>query len=83
MMDTRTVFVMDRSEPWYPKVVTVTLKWSCPKCGGSRGEPRGHNQCEDGEWFHVNVWDNPCGHTDYYKAVLAEARGENKKRSQN
>ncbi len=75
-MTTRTVTVMDRSQPWYPKAVAVTVEWTCPKCGGPRGEPHGHNQGEDGEWFHVHVWENPCGHMDYYGVVLEEANGK-------
>ncbi len=45
----------------------------CPTCGGPRGEPRWQRQCEDGEWFSAHQWTNPCGHVDYYPAVLREA----------
>lgn len=70
----KEVRVMDRSDPWYPRVAIITVPWVCPKCGGPRGAICGHNQCEDGEWFHVNVWDNPCGHVDYYSTMLMEAK---------
>lgn len=56
-----------------PIVRTVTIPAVCPVCGGPRGEVQGHNACEDGEYFHINVWFNDCGHVDLYDAVLVEA----------
>jgi len=53
---------------------TVTIAASCPRCGGPRGKPRVVRGCEDGEYYWVHTWDNPCGHVDDYPAVLAEAR---------
>lgn len=55
---------------YYP--VEVKIAETCPKCGGKRGEPRGYNFVEDGQAFHVNKWDNPCGHIDFYENVLIE-----------
>jgi hypothetical protein len=52
---------------------TVEIADACPQCGGARGEIRGYNGCEDGDYYHVNVWNNACGHVDYYEAVIAEA----------
>ena len=78
-----TVRVFDRaaeSASWghpgggRPIVRTVTISAVCPRCGGPRGEVRGLNTCDDGEYYYVNVWDNPCGHVDSYAAILAEAR---------
>lgn len=80
---TMTVIVRDRKTegaywgsngPWSPVLKTVTIDAICPQCGGPRGEISGMNQFEDGVSFHVNVWKNPCGHIDYYPAVLAEAK---------
>ena len=51
----------------------VEIADTCPTCGGPRGEPRGLNQCDDGAYYWVQVWDNPCGHRDMYVDVLAEA----------
>ena len=74
-----TVTVRDRlSESWGSgrgAVVTrkVTISAYCPKCGQQRGEPKGMNLCDDGEWYWVQAWVNPCGHVDYYTDVLAEA----------
>lgn len=79
---TMTVIVRDhqtekawwgRGGPWSPVLRTVTIDAVCPQCGGPRGEVRGHNQYEDGVSFHVNVWNNPCGHIDYYGEVILEA----------
>lgn len=56
---------------YYP--VTVEIGDACPKCGGPRGRPYPHRFCDDGEWFDVNTWDNPCGHLDLYRDVLVEA----------
>lgn len=78
--DTITVRVADRST-WgsslpYPRIVTVTIAATCPRCGGPRGVDtiRGHRFHEDGEWYVVDRWSNPCGHVDMYDAVLREAR---------
>jgi hypothetical protein len=68
-----TVTVMFR-DGWTRYPVAVEIAGTCPVCGGPRGEPRGHNFYEDGDTFHVNVWDNPCGHVDRYPDVIAEAR---------
>jgi hypothetical protein len=62
------------SGPFTPIIRTVQISSNCPACGARRGEIRGDNGCEDGAYYHVNVWDNPCGHIDYYPAVLREAR---------
>jgi hypothetical protein len=56
-----------------PALRTVEIADTCPQCGGPRGEVRGYNGCEDGAYYHVNVWTNSCGHIDDYEAVLAEA----------
>lgn len=54
-------------------VRSVTIADTCPVCGGPRGTARNANQCDDGEFYSVDVWDNPCGHIDHYNAVLNEA----------
>lgn len=78
--ETMTVTVRDRSaeSPWgsgmtNPRTRTVTISALCPRCGGRRGEPRGLNQHDDGAWYWVQVWDNPCGHVDMYTDVVREA----------
>ena len=64
------------SGPINPCVVTVEIADNCPVpgCGAKRGEPRHLRQCDDGAWYSVQVWDNPCGHVDMYEAVVREAK---------
>lgn len=78
-VDTMTVTVRDRGSesPWgsgpvTPRPVRVSSAY-CPQCGQRRGEPRDLNQCDDGAYYWVQIWTNPCGHIDHYKAVIAEA----------
>lgn len=80
MSETMTVTVRDRSaeRPWgsgltNPVVREVTISAFCPVCGERRGEPSGLNQCDDGAFFWVQVWSNPCGHVDMYADVVVEA----------
>lgn len=57
-------------------IVTVSIRPTCPVCGG----PRGYDRIEadpfmrDGVTLVRDKWSNPCGHQDMYAAVLAEAR---------
>lgn len=80
MTDTISVTVRDHSRkaPWgygltRPVVRKVTISANCPTCGGPRGERRGLNSCDDGAFYWVEVWDNPCGHLDRYEDVIREA----------
>lgn len=78
------VTVRDRSAepPWgssgptRPATRTVEISDHCPTCHGPRGEPQGQNVCDDGVYYWVQKWLNPCGHLDMYHDVIAEA--ENK-----
>lgn len=77
---TMTVTIRDRSReaPWgygltSPVTRKVTISATCPKCGGPRGEPKGRNSCDDGAFYWVQTWSNPCGHVDMYDAVVREA----------
>ncbi len=58
---------------WPVGTVTVTISDRCPVCGGKRGEPQSYSFCEDGEWYSIDQWQNPCGHVDKYVNVLKEA----------
>jgi hypothetical protein len=71
------VQVPDRAATWGrtgPAVLVRTLIISprCPQCGEPRGEPYLHSFYEDGDWYVVSRWDNPCGHRDLYEEVLIE-----------
>jgi hypothetical protein len=78
MGEKMTVKVMYRNnwfggDGWTYYPVEVEISKTCPVCGGPRGEPGWYNFCEDGEWYSVNTWQNPCGHVDHYADVLIEA----------
>lgn len=68
----RNTYVGGDGWTYYPMTVTIADK--CPVCGGPRGPVKYHRFCEDGEWFTVNTWDNPCGHIDKYKDCYNEAK---------
>ena len=46
----------------------------CPKCGGPRGTSHRQRFCEDGEYYEVDCWANPCGHVDSYHDVILDGR---------
>ncbi len=78
--ETMTVTVRDRSaeSPWgvgltRPCTRKIEISPFCPTCGERRGEPEGLNQCDDGAFYWVQVWQNPCGHQDMYADVITEA----------
>ncbi|WP_432001540.1 hypothetical protein [Streptomyces sioyaensis] len=74
---TMTYRVCDRGNgPGYTglRIVMVTVAPECPVCGGPRGEGTSYRFHEDGDWFVVDRWTNPCGHLDEYRTVLAEYR---------
>lgn len=82
MRETMTVTVRDRASesPWgsgftNPRTRKVTISAFCPACGGRRGTPQGQNSCDDGAFYWVQTWKNPCGHVDMYADVINEARG--------
>ena len=73
-----TVTIMFRNtytggDGWQYYPVTLEIADVCPKCGGRRGEEKRVPQCEDGEWFWLSQWSNPCGHVDAYRDVWHEA----------
>ena len=57
---------------YYP--ITVEISDECPICGAKRGTPFSYRFCEDGEWFVVSKWNNPCGHIDKYKDCFFESK---------
>lgn len=74
---TMTVKVRDRrsTNRGYegPRFAHITIDATCPVCGGPRGDVYTQRFCEDGEWYDVDRWDNPCGHVDMYASVLEES----------
>ena len=81
----RTVRIIDRSG-WgnpitqYPQVISVSLDWTCPECGGPRGEPGPFTFYEEGASHTCDRWVNPCGHVDKYTEVSQEHRQNTQER---
>jgi hypothetical protein len=68
-----TVTIPDRTgNPWFPVLRTINIPDRCPKCGGERGAPTLTRQCEDGEFYYVHTWTNPCGHIDKYADLIMD-----------
>lgn len=66
---------------WTYFPMNIEIENQCPICGGDRGNPKPYRFCEDGEWFTVNRWENPCGHLDTYGAVYLESLQKDKLRT--
>jgi len=64
----------DGGDGWVYYPLTVEIADTCPECGGKRGEAVPYRFCEDGDWFTVDKWENPCGHLDLYKDVYHESK---------
>jgi hypothetical protein len=54
-------------------LITVTLRWTCPICGGPRGEIRSAVSYDGSRRLACDGWTNPCGHIDFYAAARLEA----------
>ncbi|MDO3110451.1 hypothetical protein [Mycobacteroides abscessus] len=54
-------------------IVTLTLPWVCPRCGGDRGEPRLMTWYLNSGPVQVHGWRNPCVHFDTAPALIEEA----------
>lgn len=73
---TMTVKIVDRHSlgtSIYDALRTVTIKKVCPRCGGPRGTPYMERFYENGQFYFVHCWRNPCGHVDFYPDVIREA----------
>lgn len=71
-----TVTVPDNRPDTEAAVVTLTIRDTCPECGGPRGVPQKtvETSKKTGQEIEVDWWRNPCGHKDYYEYVLDEAQ---------
>lgn len=59
---------------WTYHPLTIEISDLCPVCRCKRGIPYPYRFCEDGEWFTVDKWDNPCTHIDKYCDVYDESK---------
>jgi hypothetical protein len=55
--------------------MTVTLRWTCPVCGGPRGAPFQTTSYDGSMRLACDGWINPCGHVDKYSEVREESFG--------
>lgn len=51
------------------RIIEVEVPWTCPTCGGPRGEVRPAIAYDGRHRMHVDGWENPCGHVDKYADV--------------
>ncbi len=72
-MATKTVTIPASAEHAGLYSVTVELEWTCPQCGGPRGEVYSGFSFDGSRRLSVDCWQNPCGHVDTYAAVRKEA----------
>lgn len=68
MAETKKVQIVLR-DGWEIVTPFIHVLWECPTCGEPMGEPRGHNFYEDGNAYHCDMWDNPCGHVAKYNEL--------------
>ena len=69
----RTVRIPGSTDHAGHHLITVTLRWVCPRCGGPRGPVRSVVSYDGSRRLSCDGWTNLCGHIDYYCAVRAEA----------
>ena len=70
----RTVRIPGSTDHDGHHLITVTLRWVCPACGGPRGPVLPTLPFDGSRRLACDGWSNPCGHIDTYTAVRAEAR---------
>jgi hypothetical protein len=68
-MTTRTVIIPACYEHAGMLSWTVELEWTCPVCGGPRGEPSDGFSYDGSRRLAVSTWKNPCGHPDRYEDI--------------
>lgn len=72
----RTVKIpaFEMHEGFIGNVVAIRLNWTCPTCGGERGEIYDTISYDGSRRLNVDGWKNPCGHIDKYSQVRIEAK---------
>ncbi len=69
----RTVRIPGSTDHAGQHLITVTLRWVCPTCGGPRGRVRPAISYDGSRRLGCDGWSNACGHVDFYADVRAEA----------
>ena len=66
-MNSKTVIVPNKDGNGYViGTKSIVVEWKCPVCSQEMGEPRFWDLVEDGAFYPINIWDNPCGHVVEY-----------------
>ena len=55
-------------------LITVTLRWQCPRCNGPRGPVQPVISYDGSRRLGCDGWNNPRGHVDSYRDVRTEAQ---------
>jgi hypothetical protein len=71
--DAHTVTVPACAEHGGRRAISARLWWTCPICGGPRGDIQRGFSFDGSQRLGVHTWLNPCGHVDYYSYVRQEA----------
>ena len=69
----RTVRIPGTTDHAGQHLITVTLRWTCPTCGGPRGQIRPAVSYDGSRRLACDGWTNPCGHVDTYAVARWEA----------
>jgi len=70
----RTVQIPGSDQHAGHRLITVTLAWVCPDCGGPRGHVTRTTSYDGSRQLGCDGWTNPCGHVDLYSNVRREAK---------
>ena len=70
----RTVQIPGSEQHAGQHLITITVAWVCPVCGGARGPVFRTISYDGSRRLGCDGWANPCGHTDLYAAVRREAK---------
>ena len=69
---TVTIPALAQHEGYYK--TAVRLYWTCPQCGGPRGDIFSTLSYDGSRRLGCDGWKNPCGHVDGYSDVRGEAK---------
>lgn len=69
----RTVRIPGSTDHAGHHLITVSLRWVCPACGGPRAEIYPAISYDGSRRLACDGWTNPCGHLDTYAAIRLES----------
>ena len=69
----RTVRIPGSTDHAGHHLITVTVRWACPVCGGPRGDIHPAISYDGSRRLTCDGWTNPCRHLDTYASARLEA----------